>query len=106
MPSNAPLRAARRKARPLGQPGTRREGPSAQGIACSGGSGPARVADAPILARRLEDIGCAAAMPLGSPIGSGMGIRNAGYEARRAGRIPRKMHAEASTSEAGVPELS
>ena len=124
--------------------------------------------DDPILARRLEDIGCAAVMPLGSPIGSGMGIRNpyniqiiteragvpvildagigtasdaalamelgcdgvllassvsraedpermaramrraveAGYDAARAGRIPRKMHAEASTSEAGVPELS
>ena len=32
--------------------------------------------DDPILARRLEDIGCAAVMPLGSPIGSGMGICN------------------------------
>ena len=32
--------------------------------------------DDPILARRLEDLGCAAVMPLGSPIGSGMGIRN------------------------------
>ena len=32
--------------------------------------------DDPILARRLEDAGCAAVMPLGSPIGSGMGIRN------------------------------
>jgi thiazole synthase len=124
--------------------------------------------DDPILARRLEDIGCAAVMPLGSPIGSGMGIRNpyniqiiteragvpvildagigtasdaalamelgcdgvllassvsraedpermaramrraveAGYDASRAGRIPRKLHAEASTPEAGVPELS
>ena len=28
----------------------------------------------PILARRLEDIGCATVMPLGSPIGSGQGI--------------------------------
>ena len=124
--------------------------------------------DDPILARRLEDIGCAAVMPLGSPIGSGMGIRNpyniqiiteragvpvildagigtasdatlamelgcdgvllassvsraedpermaramrraveAGYDARGAGRIPRKLHAEASTPETGVPELS
>jgi thiazole synthase len=115
--------------------------------------------DDPILARRLEDVGCAAVMPLGSPIGSGMGIRNpyniqiivertsvpvildagigtasdaalamelgcdgvllassvsraedpegmgramrqaveAGYRARRSGRIPRKLHAEAST---------
>lgn len=32
--------------------------------------------DDPILARRLEDAGAAAVMPLGSPIGSGMGIRN------------------------------
>ena len=32
--------------------------------------------DDPVLARRLVDIGCAAVMPLGSPIGSGMGIRN------------------------------
>ncbi len=117
--------------------------------------------DDPILARRLEEIGCAAVMPLGSPIGSGMGIRNpynlsiiveqasvpvildagvgtasdaalamelgcdgvllassifragdpvamagamrkaieAGYEARRAGRIPRRLHAEPSTPE-------
>jgi thiazole synthase len=121
--------------------------------------------DDPILARRLEDIGCAAVMPLGSPIGSGMGIRNpynlsiiiaragvpvvldagvgtasdaalalelgcdavlcasaisrahdpvamadairlgieAGALARSAGRIPRRLYAEASTSEAGLP---
>jgi len=32
--------------------------------------------DDPVLARRLEGVGCAAVMPLGSPIGSGMGIRN------------------------------
>src|SRR2546421_9792453 len=32
--------------------------------------------DDPILARRLEDAGCAAGMPLGSPIRSGSGIRN------------------------------
>ncbi|MFC6883042.1 MULTISPECIES: thiazole synthase [Actinomadura] len=32
--------------------------------------------DDPVLARRLEQIGCAAVMPLGSPIGSGLGIRN------------------------------
>src|SRR5215218_3738391 len=123
--------------------------------------------DDPITARRLEDAGCAAVMPLGSPIGSGMGIRNpyniqiiveratvpvildagigtasdaalamelgcdgvllsssvarakdpermavamrqaveAGYAARRAGRIPRKRHAEASTPDEGIPEL-
>jgi thiazole synthase len=33
--------------------------------------------DDPVLARRLENAGCAAIMPLGSPIGSGMGINNA-----------------------------
>jgi thiazole synthase len=32
--------------------------------------------DDPIAARRLEQIGCAAVMPLGSPIGSGLGISN------------------------------
>ncbi|GAA3736568.1 thiazole synthase [Salinactinospora qingdaonensis] len=32
--------------------------------------------DDPILARRLEQVGCAAVMPLGAPIGSGLGIRN------------------------------
>jgi thiazole synthase len=123
--------------------------------------------DDPILARRLEEAGCAAVMPLGSPIGSGMGIRNpynisiivenaavpvildagvgtasdaalamelgcdgvllassvsrakdpvrmaaamraaveAGYDARRAGRIGRRLHAQASTPDAGLPEL-
>ena len=123
--------------------------------------------DDPVLARRLEDVGCAAVMPLGSPIGSGMGIRNpynlsliveqagvpvvldagvgttsdaalameigcdavlcasaisrahdpvamarairAGVEggraARLAGRIPRRLHAEASTTFEGLAEL-
>ena len=32
--------------------------------------------DDPVLARRLEEAGCAAVMPLGSPIGSGAGIHN------------------------------
>jgi len=32
--------------------------------------------DDPVLARRLEQVGCTAVMPLGSPIGSGLGIRN------------------------------
>jgi thiazole synthase len=32
--------------------------------------------DDPVLARRLQDVGCAAVMPLGAPIGSGQGIRN------------------------------
>jgi len=124
--------------------------------------------DDPILARRLEEAGCAAVMPLGSPIGSGAGIRNpyniaiiteraevpvildagigtasdaaqalelgcdailaasaifgasdpaamatalrraveAGDLARRAGRIPRRTHAEASTAYEGLPDLS
>jgi len=32
--------------------------------------------DDPVVARRLEQVGCAVVMPLGSPIGSGLGIRN------------------------------
>ncbi|HEY8372539.1 MAG TPA: thiazole synthase [Pseudonocardiaceae bacterium] len=32
--------------------------------------------DDPVLARRLQDVGCAAVMPLGAPIGTGLGIRN------------------------------
>jgi len=32
--------------------------------------------DDPVLARRLERAGCAAIMPLGAPIGSGLGVRN------------------------------
>ena len=124
--------------------------------------------DDPILARRLEQAGCAAVMPLGSPFGSGAGIRNpynvaiiaeraevpvildagvgtasdaalamelgcdavlaasaifgaedpaamaralrlaveAGHAARRAGRIPERTHAEASTPYQGIPDLS
>jgi thiazole synthase len=124
--------------------------------------------DDPVLARRLEQAGCAAVMPLGSPIGSGAGIRNpynvaiiaeraevpvildagigtasdaalamelgcdavlaasaifgaadpaamanalrgaveSGHAARRAGRIPRRTHALASTPEQGLPDLS
>lgn len=124
--------------------------------------------DDPVLARRLEDIGCAAVMPLGAPIGSGSGIRNpynlriilesaqipvildagigtasdaavamelgcaavlvasaitraaepvlmaeavrkaveAGRLAHRAGRIPRRLYAEASTTGHGLADLS
>jgi thiazole synthase len=124
--------------------------------------------DDPVLARRLEDAGCAAIMPLGSPIGSGMGIRNAynialireqtqlpvildagigtasdaalamelgcdgvlvasaisrahdpvtmaramragveaGRLAHRAGRIPRRRYADASTPDEGLADLS
>jgi thiazole synthase len=123
--------------------------------------------DDPILARRLEEVGCAAVMPLGSPIGSGSGIRNpynvaiivehagvpvildagigtaseaaramelgcdgvllassvsraddpeamalamrkaveAGFEARRAGRIPRRLYAEASSPQEDMADL-
>jgi len=32
--------------------------------------------DDPIMAKRLEDLGCVAVMPLAAPIGSGLGIRN------------------------------
>jgi len=123
--------------------------------------------DDPVLARRLEQAGCAAVMPLGSPIGSGLGIRNphnialmveqssvpvildagigtasdaalamelgcaavmvasaitrsreparmarafraaveAGYDARLAGRIPRRYRARASSPTEGRPDL-
>ncbi len=123
--------------------------------------------DDPVLARRLEDLGCAAVMPLGAPIGSGSGIRNpynlriirerarvpvvldagvgtasdaalamelgcdavlvasaitraadppmmaraigqaveAGRLAFRAGRIPQRLYAQASTSMEGMPDL-
>jgi len=33
------------------------------------------------------------------------GAVEAGYSARRAGRIPRKLHAEPSTPDEGIPEL-
>jgi thiazole synthase len=123
--------------------------------------------DDPVLAARLESTGCSAVMPLGSPIGSGMGILNpynltliveqasvpiildagigtasdaalamelgcdgvllassvtrareptamadamrraveAGRLARRAGRIPKRLYAEPSTTFEGTPEL-
>jgi len=32
--------------------------------------------DDPIMAKRLEDLGCAAIMPLAAPIGSGLGVQN------------------------------
>ncbi|MEE9139904.1 MAG: thiazole synthase, partial [Alphaproteobacteria bacterium] len=32
--------------------------------------------DDPVTCKKLEDLGCSAVMPLGAPIGSGMGIRN------------------------------
>jgi thiazole synthase len=32
--------------------------------------------DDPVLCRKLEDLGCAAVMPLAAPIGSGLGIQN------------------------------
>ena len=41
--------------------------------------------DDPVLARRLEDVGCAAVMPLGSPIGSGLGVLNP-QRSRRSSR--------------------
>ncbi|SDY76491.1 thiazole-phosphate synthase [Micromonospora pattaloongensis] len=127
----------------------------------------AYTSDDPILARRLADAGCAAVMPAGSPIGSGLGIGNphhirlirqsvdvpvildagigtasdaalamelgcdavllasavtraahparmaaamrhaveAGWLAARAGRIPKRFHALASTPDEGRPEL-
>jgi thiazole synthase len=48
--------------------------------------------DDPVLARRLQQAGCAAVMPLGSPIGTGLGIANA-------------HNIELITSEAQVPGI-
>ena len=46
--------------------------------------------DDPVLARRLADLGCAAVMPAGAPIGSGLGISNPHHLAliREAVRVP------------------
>lgn len=49
---------------------------AAETLADEGFAVMAYTSDDPIVARRLEEAGCAAVMPLGSPIGSGMGIRN------------------------------
>src|SRR5215218_3503627 len=61
--------------------------------------------DDPILARRLEDVGCAAVMPLGSPIGSGQGLLNA-YNLRlirESARVPVILDAGiGTTSDAAV----
>lgn len=48
--------------------------------------------DDPVLARRLEDAGCAAVMPAGSPIGTGLGISN-------------PHHIEMIVAAAGVPVI-
>jgi thiazole synthase len=56
--------------------------------------------DDPVLARRLVDVGCAAVMPLGAPIGSGMGIRNPFNIAliREAVRVPVVLDAGVGTA--------
>jgi thiazole synthase len=125
------------------------------------------ITDDPVACMRLEELGCAAVMPLGAPIGSGLGIRNpaniriilesvacpvivdagvgtasdaaialelgctavlmnsgiagakdpvkmahamklaveAGRAAYEAGRMPRRLHAQASSPETGLVEL-
>ena len=56
--------------------------------------------DDPVLGRRLEEVGCAAVMPLGSPIGSGLGIRNPGAIAlmREAVSVPLVLDAGIGTA--------
>ena len=46
--------------------------------------------DDPVVCRKLEDVGAAAVMPLGAPIGSGLGIQNANNIRiiREAARVP------------------
>src|SRR6266542_2781451 len=77
--------------------------------------------DDPVTAKKLEDAGCAAVMPLGAPIGSGLmntaiaeakdpvlmaEAMRAGIEGGRkaflAGRIPMKLHAAASSPMTGL----
>lgn len=50
--------------------------PAAEQLVDDGFTVLAYTTDDPVVARRLEGVGCAAVMPLGSPIGSGMGINN------------------------------
>lgn len=50
----------------------------------------AYTSDDPIAAKKLEDIGCVAVMPLGAPIGSGLGIQN-------------RLNLEIIVKQAGVP---
>ncbi len=49
---------------------------AAEQLVADGFSVLAYTGDDPVVARRLADAGCVAVMPLGSPIGSGLGIRN------------------------------
>jgi thiazole synthase len=49
---------------------------AAQVLAKEGFSVLPYVTDDPVACKRLEEIGCAAVMPLAAPIGSGLGIRN------------------------------
>ncbi|RZQ61766.1 thiazole synthase [Amycolatopsis suaedae] len=49
---------------------------AAERLAADGFTVLAYTNDDPVLALRLEEAGCAAVMPLGSPIGTGLGIRN------------------------------
>jgi len=49
---------------------------AAEQLVLEGFSVLAYTSDDPVVAQRLADVGCVAVMPLGSPIGSGLGIRN------------------------------
>ncbi|OZM70990.1 thiazole synthase [Amycolatopsis antarctica] len=49
---------------------------AAERLAADGFTVLAYTNDDPVLASRLEEAGCAAVMPLGAPIGTGLGIRN------------------------------
>ena len=71
--------------------------------------------DDPLMAKRLEDAGAVAIMPLAAPIGSGLGVQNpvmmararrhaveAGRLAYLAGRMPKKRYADPSSPLAGL----
>ena len=56
--------------------------------------------DDPVVCRKLEDAGAAAVMPLGAPIGSGLGIQNANNLRiiRAVARVPRRVEAGVGTA--------
>ena len=49
---------------------------AAEGLIADGFKVMVYTSDDPLIAKRLEEMGCVAVMPLGAPIGSGLGIRN------------------------------
>jgi thiazole synthase len=61
-------------------------------------------ADDPVAAKRLEDMGCVAVMPLGAPIGSGLGVQNPGmiWMMREQAKVPFVVDAGVGTASDAV----